>query len=133
MSPDLELFFSMPWHVQLHAIAAMGALGLGVVQFVAPKGTVPHRALGYVWVILMAVTATTAIFIRQINEGGFSPIHLFIPLTLYAIVELSIRGRKGLTGKHRRTALGVFFGALIVPGLFSFLPGRLMWHVFFGA
>lgn len=133
MGPDFELFFSMPLHIQVHAICAIGALGLGLVQFLAPKGTIPHRALGYVWVVLMGLTAITAIFIREINDGGFSPIHLFIPLTLYAIVELSIRGRRGLTDKHRRTAFGVFLGALILPGLFSFLPGRLMWHVFFGA
>ena len=130
---NLELFFQAPWHIQLHAVSALGALGLGLVQFLAPKGTIPHRTLGYVWVALMGITAITAIFIRQINDGGFSPIHLFVPLTLYAIVELSLHGRRGLTVKHRRTALGVFFGALLIPGLLSFMPGRLMWHVVFGA
>lgn len=129
---NVDAFFAAPWHVQLHAIAAIGALGLGVVQFSAPKGTIPHRTLGYVWVLLMATTAITAIFIRQINDGAFSVVHIFVPITLYGIVELSIRARRGLTGKHRSTALGLFAGALIIPGLISFIPGRLMNEVVFG-
>jgi len=36
--------------IQLHAFAAMSAFVLGVVQLVAPKGTIPHRALGWIWV-----------------------------------------------------------------------------------
>lgn len=126
---NLEAFFQAPWHIQLHALSAFGALGLGLVQFTAPKGTIPHRTLGYVWVLLMASTAITAIFIRQVNDGSFSFIHIFVPLTLYAIVELSIRARRGLTAKHRGTAIGAFLGALLIPGALSFLPGRLMWQV----
>jgi len=129
---NLDLLFAEPWHIQLHAFAAIGALGLGIVQFVAPKGTIPHRMLGYIWVALMAVTAVAAIFIRQLNEGQFSWIHIFVPITLFGIVELSIRARRGLTGKHCASAIGLFFGALIIPGAFTFAPGRLMWDVFIG-
>jgi hypothetical protein len=31
--------------IPLHAFAAMTAFALGVVQFAAPKGTLPHRTL----------------------------------------------------------------------------------------
>lgn len=129
---NIDAILAADWHVQLHAGSAIAALVLGVVQFTAPKGTIPHRTLGYVWVTLMAITATTAIFIRHLNDGQFSWIHLFAPLTFYALVELVIRARRGLTGKHRLTALGVFFGALLIPGLFSFMPGRLMHQTVFG-
>ncbi len=27
---------------------------------------------------------------------------------------------------------GLYFGALVIAGLLTFLPGRLMWRVFFG-
>jgi uncharacterized membrane protein len=40
--------------VQVHALAAMGAFALGVVQLAAPKGTLPHRTIGWIWVVLMA-------------------------------------------------------------------------------
>jgi uncharacterized membrane protein len=39
--------------VKLHAFAAMAAFALGVVQLSAPKGTLPHRAIGWFWVVLM--------------------------------------------------------------------------------
>ena len=41
--------------IPLHAFAAMAAFALGIVQFAAPKGTLPHRTLGWIWVVLMAV------------------------------------------------------------------------------
>src|SRR6202047_153372 len=39
--------------IPLHAFAAMTACVLGVVQLAAPKGTLPHRTLGWIWVSLM--------------------------------------------------------------------------------
>jgi uncharacterized membrane protein len=110
---NLESFFEAPWHIQLHAFSAIGALLLGVVQFTAPKGTLPHRTLGYVWVGLMASTAITAIFIQ--SGGSFSWIHIFVPIVLFSIVDLSLRARRGFTGAHMRTALTLFFGALLNP------------------
>ncbi len=127
---DLASFFAAPWHIQLHALSAIGALVLGVVQFTAPKGTLPHRTLGYVWVGLMASTAITAIFIR--SGGSFSWIHIFVPIVLVSIVDLSLRARRGMTASHKRTAMTLFFGALLIPGAFTFMPGRLMHEVVFG-
>ena len=43
--------------IKLHAFAAMAAFALGVVQLSAPKGTLPHRAIGWLWVVLMLVTS----------------------------------------------------------------------------
>ncbi len=128
----LEPLLTAPWHIQLHAFSAMAAVVLGAVQFTAPKGTIPHRTVGYVWVMLMGITAITAIFIREINDGSFSWIHILIPITLYGVVELAIRARRGLTGKHRNTALVLFFAALMIPGAVSFMPGRIMLEVVAG-
>ena len=33
---------------------------------------------------------------------------------------------------HRRAMTGMFVGGLVVAGLLTFLPGRLMWAIFFG-
>ena len=41
--------------IKLHAFAAMAAFALGVVQLSAPQGTLPHRAIGWLWVVLMLV------------------------------------------------------------------------------
>jgi uncharacterized membrane protein len=62
--------------IQIHAFAALGAFGLGIAQLAAPKGTLPHRTLGWTWVALMVVVAVSAFFIHTIRMWGpFSPIH----------------------------------------------------------
>ena len=129
---NVDAFFAAPLIIQVHALSAIGALGLGLVQFAAPKGAIPHRILGYVWVALMAITAGTAFFIRSHPDGHFSWIHIFVPLVLFGVVDLSVRARRGLTGKHRAAAITLFLGALVIPGAFTFLPGRLMNQVVFG-
>lgn len=127
---NIDAFFNAPWHIQLHALSAIAAVVLGAVQLIAPKGTLPHRQLGYVWVTLMLIVAITAIFIR--TSGSFSWIHIFVPLTIFGVAGLIIQARKGLVARHRGTVLGLYLGALMIPGAFSFIPGRLMHTVVFG-
>ncbi|WP_421860789.1 DUF2306 domain-containing protein [Oceanicaulis sp.] len=127
----IDAFLQAPLHIQIHALAALSALGLGVVQFIAPKGTIPHRALGYVWVGLMVLVAGTAVFIRSHN-GQFSWIHLLIPVTLVGVVWLSVLARTGNVRRHRFAALMLMVTALGVPGAATLLPGRLMHAVVFG-
>ena len=40
--------------------------------------------------------------------------------------------RRHRVAAHRRAMTGMFVGGLIVAGAFTFLPGRLMWAIFFG-
>ena len=72
--------------IQLHAFAAMAAFVLGAVQLAAPKGTLPHRTLGWVWVVLMLVISVSSFLIHGIRLWGpWSPIHLlsvFTPVML---------------------------------------------------
>ena len=49
-----------PAAIQLHAGAAMTAFALGLVQLSAPKGTLPHRVIGSIWVLLMLDVGTSA-------------------------------------------------------------------------
>jgi len=129
---SLDPLLSAPWHIQVHAFAALGAFMLGILQLAAPKGTIPHRTVGYVWVALMAVTVITAIFIREINDGSFSWIHILIPITAFGIIGLVFEARRSQTRKHRNSALVLFFAALMIPGIFSFMPGRIMLEVVLG-
>src|SRR5882762_610148 len=72
--------------IPLHAFAAMAAFALGIVQFAAPKGTLPHRTLGWIWVILMAVVAISSFWIHQIKLWGpWSPIHFLSIFTLIVL------------------------------------------------
>lgn len=119
--------------IQLHAFAALAAFVLGVVQLTAPKGTLPHRTLGWVWVALMAMVAGSSFFIHEIRLWGpWSPIHI---LSIFSLVMLALGvryARRHRVRGHRVTMVSVFAGALTVAGLFTFVPGRIMHAVLFG-
>ncbi len=101
-------------------------------QGLTKKGGARHRMLGKTWMALMAVTALSALFIRNINDGSFSFIHLFVPWTFYVGYRAIAAARAGRIAEHRSRLVGMFLGALLIPGVFSFLPGRLMWHWLLG-
>jgi uncharacterized membrane protein len=77
-----------------------------------------------------AFTALTTLFIRVIDPGHLSWIHLFIPLTLFSVWRTIVSLRRGNIRGHRNSMLALYFGALIIAGGFTFIPGRLMHAVF---
>ncbi|GLR88051.1 DUF2306 domain-containing protein [Bradyrhizobium iriomotense] len=120
--------------IPLHAFAAMAAFVLGVVQLAAPKGTLPHRTIGWIWVALMAIVAASSFWIHQIRlVGPFGPIHLLSIFTLVMLPLAVWRAHTHRVADHRRIMILMFIGALVVAGLFTLLPGRIMHHVIFGS
>jgi uncharacterized membrane protein len=76
--------------IQLHAFAALAAFGLGALQLAAPKGTLPHRTIGWIWVVLMVIVAATSFWIHELRVWGpWSPIHLLAIFTL-AMLPLAV-------------------------------------------
>ncbi len=119
--------------VQVHAFVAMAAFVLGVVQLAAPKGTIPHRTIGWIWVVLMAAIAASSFWIHEIRLiGPFSPIHLLSIFTLVMLPLAVVHARRHRVDRHRNAMTGIFIGALVVAGLFTLLPGRIMHAVAFG-
>src|SRR5271169_5366064 len=79
-----------PAVIQFHAAFAFAAIGLGAAQFLAPKGTLPHRTVGWAGATLMMLVAGTSLFIHTIRMWGpWSPIHLLSLFTL-AVVPLAV-------------------------------------------
>ena len=119
--------------IPLHAFAAMAAFALGLVQFAAPKGTLPHRTIGWIWVLLMASVAISSFWIHEIRlVGPFSPIHLLSIFTPIMLVLAVLHARRHNVSGHGKAMTSISFGALVVAGLFTFLPGRIMHAVVFG-
>jgi len=113
--------------IQFHAFAAVTAFGLGVVQLAAPKGTLPHRTIGWIWVALMVVVSVSAFFIHQIRLWGpWSPIHLLAIFTLTLLPLAVWHAHRHKIHKHRNTMVVLFVGALVIAGAFTLLPGRIM-------
>lgn len=128
----LEYIIEASPAIQIHAATAFVALGLGIVMWLRPKGTTGHKFVGRAFVVLMIITALSAVFIRQINNGSFSWIHIFVPVTFLGAWQAITRIRRKNVKGHISAVKGMFFGALIIPGIFSFMPGRTLWMVFFG-
>ena len=130
---SLAPLLNAPSTIPLHAFAAITAFVLGVVQLAAPKGTLPHRTLGWIWVGLMATVAISSFWIHQARIiGPWSPIHLLSIFTL-VILPLGVwRAHRHRVKDHRRIMIFIFTGALVIAGLFTLVPGRIMHTVIFG-
>lgn len=110
--------------IVVHAGAAVAALALGAAMFTARKGTALHRYAGRGWVALMLVAALSSFWIR--SSGSFSWIHILsvlVPVLLAKGVWYAVTGR--ISG-HRRTMGAVYAGGLVIAGLFTLLPSRLL-------
>jgi uncharacterized membrane protein len=120
--------------IQIHAFAAMAALAIGVVQLSTPKGTLPHRAIGAMWVLLMAVVCVSSFFIHTIRLWGpWSPIHLLSIFTLGSLPLAVLYAHRHDVRHHRVAMISIFTGGLVIAGLFTFVPGRIMHAVLFGS
>jgi len=119
--------------IPVHAFAAMTAFVLGVVQLAAPKGTLPHRTLGWIWVCLMLGVAVSSFWIHEIRlVGPWSPIHLLSIFVLITVPLAVWKAHRHQVVDHRRIMISIFTGALVIAGLFTLLPGRIMHAVVFG-
>jgi len=126
-----EYFTGASLAIQIHMLVAIGAFFLGAYVLIRRKGTPAHKMAGRVFGLLMFTTAATAIFIRTSPDGNFSWIHIFVPITFIGLYQVISSIRKGDVKRHKRHVLTLYFAALIIPGLFAFMPGRTMWMLFF--
>ena len=121
--PDLHHYAKLP--VMIHVASVLPTIPLGGYLLLARKGTPRHKLLGKVWLVLMLITATSAIFIQ--TTGGISWIHLFVPLTFHAAWKAMSTARKGDIAGHKKSLVVTYLTALMLPGIAAFLiPGRLM-------
>jgi len=130
--PDLALFAAQPMILQLHILAALGTVAVGGLIFSMRKGQAFHRTAGWTWVVLMATTAFSSLFIVGLNGDVWSLIHLLSGWVLVTLPLAVYAARKHRVSIHRRAMTGMFVGGSLVAGGFTFLPGRLMWALFFG-
>ena len=116
--------------IAAHAAMAGAALLVGAAVLARPKGTASHRALGWTWVVLMASVASISFAIRY---NGFSWIHGLSVYTLFALAFGVMHARRRNIKAHRITMISIFVGALLITGLFTLLPQRLIGQAVWGA
>jgi uncharacterized membrane protein len=129
--------------IAIHMTAALGAIVTGPVALWARQGRQQHprlhRAFGHAFVTLMVVTAISALFIRDFrlpNIAGYTPIHVLVPISLLSLVGSFVKLARGDIAGHRSIMRKLYFGACLVAGAFTLLPGRylgnLVWGRWFG-
>ncbi len=128
---DLSPLLEIPPVLQAHIAGAVSSFLIGTVLMLGVKGRTFHRVLGYTWVATMTVTAVSSFFITGLNGDSYSFIHLLSGWTVILLPMAIAAARRHEIAKHRKEMTGLFFGGMLIAGLFSFLPGRMMWHLFF--
>ena len=139
--------------IQIHAALALTAVVLGAVQFLAPKGTIPHRAVGYTWVTLMALMLISAFVNHDVLAWGpFSPtvccrvgldcargkltcasIHTLSVGTFLALPYAVLHARHGNINYHRTMMFVLFMVVLVLGTILTAIPHRAMHTVVFGS
>ena len=130
--PDMSRIMSLPPQLKLHIVAAISAFVIGAIILLRPKGSGFHKTLGRAWVIAMAAAAISSFFITGLNGNNLSFIHLISGWTVVALPMALFAIRTKRVQMHRRMMTGLFVGGLLFAGVLTFIPGRLMYQLFFG-
>lgn len=130
-APRLGLIWTSPSAIQIHLGAAAATFVIGAVLMVGPKGTLPHKQLGWTWAATMGTTALSSFFIQDLNPGGFSFIHAISGWVLVALPAGLYAARRHKVRAHRNSMIGMYVGGMFFAGAFAFTPGRLLYAVFF--
>ena len=129
----MEILFQEAAPIPSHALVALLAVLLGGLQLSRTKGTAQHRILGWIWVALMAYVATSSFLISEIKMwGAYSPIHLLSAWTSVSLVMAIFHARRGNIRQHKIWMVLLYVLALLITGLFTLWPGRVMHAVIFG-
>ena len=116
----------VPAVVWAHLATIVTALALTPVMLLRPRGDRAHRMLGWIWAAAMFLTALDSLFVRLINRGGFSVIHVLSLWTMLQVPLIVLRARQHDWKRHRRAVRGMVIGALLIAGFFTFPFGRML-------
>lgn len=135
---NLLQFYQMEYTdlLYLHLATVVPCFFIGGLLMIIKKGTPTHKHLGRIYMVLMMVTAGITLLMKA--EVGprlfdhFGWIHGFSFLTLYTVPTAYLAIKKGNVKAHKRKMVLLYFGAIIIAGGFTFMPGRYLHHLFFG-
>ena len=120
----------------IHLATVVPCFVIGTILLIIKKGTSFHKNFGRIYMILMLVTGVVTLFMpamvgpRFLNHFGY--IHLFSFLTIYTVPTAYWAIRKGDVKAHQRKMIGLYVGAILIAGGFTFFPGRFLHTLFFG-
>lgn len=118
-----------------HLLTVLPCVVMGGLLFFMKKGTMIHKGIGRVYLILMVITGIITLFMpAQVGPtllGHFGWIHSFSVLTLYSAPRAYFAIRAGNVRTHQYSMIGLYVGGIIIAGAFTFAPGRYLHELFF--
>jgi uncharacterized membrane protein len=72
------------------------------------------------------------LLITELNHGAWSWLHLFTGWTLLILPLGVIAARRRQIAQHRKTMMGLFYGAFAINLIFAAMPGRTLWTLVLG-
>lgn len=119
----------------VHLATVVPCFVIGTLLLVIRKGTRIHVGFGRVYMILMLFTATVTLFmpakVGPTILDHFGWIHSFSFLTIYTVPTAYLAIKRGNVKAHKRKMILLYFGAIIIAGGFTFVPGRYLHELFF--
>lgn len=119
----------------LHLGTVFPAFLIGTYLLVSHKGTLWHKFLGKVYMLLMLFTALITLSMSaEVGPallGHFGWIHLLSFLVLYSVPAAFLAARSGNIKSHRAHMIGLYVGGILVAGAFTLMPGRMLHDWFF--
>jgi uncharacterized membrane protein len=119
----------------LHLWTIVPCVFIGGLLLIIKKGTLIHKRLGRLYMVLMLFTAIVTLFMPAVIGATlfnhFSWTHLFSVLTLWTVPTAYLAIKKGNIKAHKRKMILLYFGAIVIAGAFTFTPGRYLHGVFF--
>jgi uncharacterized membrane protein len=133
----LQPLLSASWAIQVHVLTLVLALIIGTWQFaLSRKGAAGHRAIGYVFIALMIVTAIVTLFIHVRSPHsaffGFSYLHLYVPL-VFSLCGAALYGAATHRLRlHRFAVIALYRGSLLFTLIVQvFLAPGITHQIFF--
>lgn len=119
----------------IHLATVIPCFIIGTILLLIKKGTRIHVNLGRIYMVLMLFTATVTLFMSaQVGPSIFNHfgwIHCFSFLTIYTVPTAYWAIKRGDVKAHKRKMILLYFGAILIAGGFTFVPGRYLYHLFF--
>jgi len=118
-----------------HLATVVPCFFIGTLLLIIKKGTTFHKRAGRVYMILMMITAIITLFMpAKVGPTLFNHLgglHGFSFLTIYTVPTAYLAAKRGDIKSHKNKMIGLYFGALIIAGGFTFMPGRFLYSLFF--
>jgi uncharacterized membrane protein len=113
--------------IQAHVICALLALLIGPLVLFRRRRDRWHRLAGRTWVLAMLGAAGSSFLITEARIlGPFSPIHILSVMTFIGLWQGVVAIRRGDVASHRRAMRALYAQAMVLPAVFTLLPGRRM-------